>query len=159
MPAENTVTKHIRFFEYQPDRSNKRPESFLKGFNRYLITDGYADIIRHKRRPTAVAGFMPDGMTGGYTGQCYSQDQQSRRRISVLHKAVLSEEEIHICRCQGSERLPPECGFALSGGAFCMAESDPPRKWQQARRDGTVFPASEAATHGVSEQWRCPHLQ
>lgn len=34
--------KHIRIFEYQPDRSGKRPESFLKGFTGCLVTDGYA---------------------------------------------------------------------------------------------------------------------
>ena len=32
----------IRIFEYQPDRSGKRPESFLRGFTGYLVTDGYA---------------------------------------------------------------------------------------------------------------------
>lgn len=35
-------SQHIRIFEYQPDRSGKRPESFLKGFSGCLITDGYA---------------------------------------------------------------------------------------------------------------------
>ena len=34
--------KHIRIFEYQPDRSGKRPESFLKGFTGCLVTDGYS---------------------------------------------------------------------------------------------------------------------
>ena len=33
---------HIRIFEYQPDRSGNRPESFLKGFTGCLVTDGYA---------------------------------------------------------------------------------------------------------------------
>ena len=33
---------HIRIFEYQPDRSGKQPESFLKGFTGCLVTDGYA---------------------------------------------------------------------------------------------------------------------
>ena len=74
-------SQHIRIFEYQPDRSGKRPESFLKGFSGCLITDA-------RRR------------------NC--ENQQSRRRIPVLHEAVLSGEEIHICRCQGSERVPPE---------------------------------------------------
>ena len=32
----------IRLFEYQPDRSGKRPESFLRGFTKKLVTDGYA---------------------------------------------------------------------------------------------------------------------
>ena len=32
----------VRLFEYQPDRSGKRPEAFLKGFGGALVTDGYA---------------------------------------------------------------------------------------------------------------------
>lgn len=31
----------VRLFEYQPDRSGKRPEAFLKGFEGALVTDGY----------------------------------------------------------------------------------------------------------------------
>lgn len=34
----------IRIFEYQPDRSGKRPENFLKGFTSCLVTDGYARL-------------------------------------------------------------------------------------------------------------------
>ena len=42
-------SQHIRIFEYQPDRSGKRPESFLKGFSGCLITDGYyADVKARK---------------------------------------------------------------------------------------------------------------
>ena len=62
----------IRIFEYQPDRSGKRPESFLKGFAGYLVTDGYAgynqvaNVIHcgcwaHARRKWREA--MPDGAT------------------------------------------------------------------------------------------------
>ena len=43
-------------------------------------------------------------MAGGHARRRNCENQQSRRRISVLHEAVLSGEEIHICRCQGSER-------------------------------------------------------
>ena len=32
----------VRIFEYQPDRSGKRPESFLRGFTGCLVTDGYS---------------------------------------------------------------------------------------------------------------------
>lgn len=32
---------HLRLFEYQPDRSGRRPESFLRGFEGALVTDGY----------------------------------------------------------------------------------------------------------------------
>lgn len=42
-------SQYIRIFEYQPDRSGKRPESFLKGFSGCLITDGYyADVKARK---------------------------------------------------------------------------------------------------------------
>ena len=62
----------IRIFEYQPDRSGKRPESFLKGFSGYLVTDGYAGYNQvqkvthcgcwaHARRKWREA--MPDGAT------------------------------------------------------------------------------------------------
>lgn len=36
------LTHQVRMFEYQPDRSGKRPENFLKGFEGALVTDGYA---------------------------------------------------------------------------------------------------------------------
>ena len=36
----------IRIFEYQPDRSGKRPEAFLKGFTGCLVTDGYSGYNR-----------------------------------------------------------------------------------------------------------------
>lgn len=34
--------KPIRIFEYQPDRSGKRPANFLNVLTGYLVTDGYA---------------------------------------------------------------------------------------------------------------------
>lgn len=62
----------VRIFEYQPDRSGKRPESFLKGFTGYLVTDGYSGYNQvskvthcgcwaHMRRKWREA--MPDGAT------------------------------------------------------------------------------------------------
>ena len=56
--------QHIRIFEYQPDRSGKRPESFLKGFTGCFVTDGYADTTRWQRSPTAAAGLVPGGNGG-----------------------------------------------------------------------------------------------
>ena len=64
--------QHIRIFEYQPDRSGKRPESFLKGFTGCLVTDGYAGYNQvqkvthcgcwaHMKRKWREA--MPDGAT------------------------------------------------------------------------------------------------
>lgn len=41
--ASAALLRHqVRLFEYQPDRSGKRPEAFLKGFDGALVTDGYA---------------------------------------------------------------------------------------------------------------------
>ena len=62
----------VRIFEYQPDRSGKRPESFLRGFTGCLVTDGYSGynqvqkVIRcgcwaHMKRKWREA--MPDGAT------------------------------------------------------------------------------------------------
>ena len=62
----------VRIFEYQPDRSGKRPESFLKGFKGCLVTDGYSgyNLVQnvthcgcwaHARRKWREA--MPDGAT------------------------------------------------------------------------------------------------
>ena len=64
--------KPIRIFEYQPDRSGKRPETFLKGFTGCLVTDGYAGYNQvqkvvhcgcwaHARRKWRDA--MPEGAT------------------------------------------------------------------------------------------------
>ena len=64
--------QHIRIFEYQPDRSGKRPESFLRGFTGCLVTDGYAGYNQvakvthcgcwtHMKRKWREA--MPDGAT------------------------------------------------------------------------------------------------
>ena len=62
----------VRIFEYQPDRTGKRPESFLKGFTGCLVTDGYAGYNQvakvthcgcwaHMKRKWREA--MPDGAT------------------------------------------------------------------------------------------------
>lgn len=62
----------VRIFEYQPDRSGKRPERFLAGFKGCLVTDGYSgyNLVRnvtrcgcwaHARRKWREA--MPDGAT------------------------------------------------------------------------------------------------
>ena len=62
----------VRIFEYQPDRSGKRPESFLRGFSGYLVTDGYSGYNQvqkvthcgcwaHMKRKWREA--MPDGAT------------------------------------------------------------------------------------------------
>ncbi|WP_455560184.1 IS66 family transposase, partial [Agathobaculum hominis] len=64
--------KRMRIFEYQPDRSGTRAASFLKGYKKCLVTDGYAgynkvsDVTRcgcwaHMRRKWREA--MPKGAT------------------------------------------------------------------------------------------------
>ena len=35
----------IALYEYQPDRKQVRPNEFLRGFQGYLQTDGYSDIM------------------------------------------------------------------------------------------------------------------
>ena len=52
--------KPIRIFEYQPDRSGKRPANFLKGFTGYLVTDGYAGYNQVANVPTVAAGPTPE---------------------------------------------------------------------------------------------------
>ena len=64
--------EQIRFFEYQPDRSEKHPAALLKDFKGCLITDGYAGYEKvphavrcgcwaHMRRKWREA--MPQGAT------------------------------------------------------------------------------------------------
>ena len=71
--ASAALLRHqVRLFEYQPDRSGKRAESFLRGFTGCLVTDGYVgynlvkDVTHcgcwaHARRKWREA--MPDGAT------------------------------------------------------------------------------------------------
>ena len=71
--ASAALLRHqVRLFEYQPDRSGKRAESFLKGFSGALVTDGYAgyNLVSnvthygcwsHARRKWREA--IPDGAT------------------------------------------------------------------------------------------------
>ena len=78
---------------------------------------------------------------------------------NALTAARGSDRKVTSADAEGSERVPPECGFAPSGGVFCMAEIDPPGKGQQAGGGGTVFPEPETAAYGISGLWRCPYLQ
>lgn len=66
------IRRQVRLFEYQPDRSGKRPEAFLKGFTGALVTDGYqgynlltkvthCGCWAHARRKWREA--MPEGAT------------------------------------------------------------------------------------------------
>ena len=71
--ASAALLRHqVRIFEYQPDRSGKRPESFLRGFAGCLVTDGYTGYNQvqnvthcgcwaHARRKWREA--MPEGAT------------------------------------------------------------------------------------------------
>ena len=55
---------NIRIFEYQLDRSGKRPESFLKGFPDAWSQMVTQDTTRCRKSRTAAAGSMPDGNGG-----------------------------------------------------------------------------------------------
>ena len=46
MPAEKAAGEGGGLFEHQPDRSGKRPASFLGGFTGYLVTNGYTGYNR-----------------------------------------------------------------------------------------------------------------
>ena len=71
--ASAALLRHqVRIFEYQPDRSGKRPESFLRGFAGCQVTDGNAGYNQvqnvthcggwaHARRKWREA--MPEGAT------------------------------------------------------------------------------------------------
>mgnify|MGYP002763377634 FL=1 len=71
--ASAALIRHqVRLFEYQPDRSGKRPEAFLKGFTGALVTDGHqgynlltkathCGCWAHARRKWREA--MPEGAT------------------------------------------------------------------------------------------------
>ena len=59
--ASAALIRHqVRLFEYQPDRSGKRPEAFLKGFTGTLVTDGYQPITCSPRSPIVAAGPTPN---------------------------------------------------------------------------------------------------
>ena len=63
--ASAALIRHqVRLFEYQPDRSGKRPEAFLKGFTGALVRMATRDITRSPRSPIAAAGPTPDGNGG-----------------------------------------------------------------------------------------------
>lgn len=93
--------KHIRIFEYQPDRSGKRPESFLKGFTGCLVTDGYAGYNQvqkvthcgcwaHVRRKWREA--MPDGATVK-TSKAAVGFQYCTKLFSLEKKYIYADEK------------------------------------------------------------------
>ena len=92
---------HIRIFEYQPDRSGKRPESFLKGFTGCLVTDGYAGYNQvqkvihcgcwaHARRKWREA--MPDGATVK-TSKAAAGFQYCTKLFSLEKKYIYADEK------------------------------------------------------------------
>ena len=104
--ASAALLKHqVRLFEYQPDRSGKRPESFLRGFTGWLITDGYAGYNQvqgvthcgcwaHARRKWREA--MPDGATvktsKAAVGFQYCNKLFAEERKCVLYKPEYRKE-------------------------------------------------------------------
>lgn len=104
--ASAALLKHqVRLFEYQPDRSGKRPESFLRGFTGWLITDGYAGYNQvqgvthcgcwaHARRKWREA--MPDGATvktsKAAIGFRYCNKLFAEERECVLYKPEYRKE-------------------------------------------------------------------
>ena len=104
--ASAALLKHqVRLFEYQPDRSGKRPESFLRGFTGWLVTDGYAGYNQvqkvthcgcwaHARRKWREA--MPDGATvktsKAAIGFRYCNKLFAEERKCVLYKPEYRKE-------------------------------------------------------------------
>ena len=104
--ASAALLKHqVRLFEYQSDRSGKRPESFLRGFTGWLITDGYAGYNQvqgvthcgcwaHARRKWREA--MPDGATvktsKAAIGFQYCNKLFAEERKCVLYKPEYRKE-------------------------------------------------------------------
>lgn len=104
--ASAALLRHqVRLFEYQPDRSGKRPESFLKGFEGALVTDGYAGYNQvqkvthcgcwaHARRKWREA--MPDGATVKTSkaafGFRYCNQLFAEERKCVLYKPEYRKE-------------------------------------------------------------------
>lgn len=104
--ASAALLKHqVRLFEYQPDRSGKRPESFLRGFTGCLVTDGYAGYNQvqgvthcgcwaHARRKWREA--MPDGATvktsKAAIGFRYCNKLFAEERKCVLYKPEYRKE-------------------------------------------------------------------
>ena len=104
--ASAALLRHqVRLFEYQPDRSGKRPESFLNGFTGCLVTDGYAGYNQvqnvthcgcwaHARRKWREA--MPDGATvktsKAAVGFQYCNKLFAEERKCVLYKPQYRKE-------------------------------------------------------------------
>lgn len=104
--ASAALLRHqVRLFEYQPDRSGKRPESFLRGFTGCLVTDGYAGYNQvqnvthcgcwaHARRKWREA--MPDGATvktsKAAVGFQYCNKLFAEERKCVLYKPEYRKE-------------------------------------------------------------------
>lgn len=104
--ASAVLLRHqVRLFEYQPDRSGKRPESFLRGFTGCLVTDGYAGYNQvqkvthcgcwaHARRKWREA--MPDGATvktsKAAVGFQYCNKLFAEERKCVLYKPEYRKE-------------------------------------------------------------------
>lgn len=104
--ASAALLRHqVRLFEYQPDRSGKRPESFLRGFTGCLVTDGYAGYNQvqnvthcgcwaHARRKWREA--MPDGATvktsKAAIGFQYCNKLFAEERKCVLYKPEYRKE-------------------------------------------------------------------
>ena len=100
--ASAALIRHqVRLFEYQPDRSGKRPEAFLKGFTEALVTDGYqgynlltkvthCGYWAHARRKWREA--MPDGATVK-TSKAAVGFQYCTKLFSLEKKYIYADEK------------------------------------------------------------------
>ena len=104
----------VRYFEYQPDRSGKHAERFLKGFNGCLVTDGYQgynqvkDVVRcgcwaHMRRKWREA--MPKDATTKTSKAAVGYEYCSKLFALEKKFAEMSSEERRIMRQVKAEPL------------------------------------------------------
>ena len=99
MPAEKVAGEGGGLFEHQPDRSGKRPASFLGGFTGYMVTNGYTDYnwvlgVTYCGRRTHARWKWRDAMPDGATGKISnavpqnfgsSDALESRHKTAKIH--------------------------------------------------------------------------
>lgn len=112
--SSDTSARPVRYFEYQPDRSGKRPVAFLKGFKGCLVTDGYAayeqvpDVIlcscwAHMKRKWREA--MPSGATTKNSKAAIGYEYCNKLFALERKFADLSDEERKYARQAKAEPL------------------------------------------------------
>ena len=144
--ASAALLRHqVRLFEYQPDRSGRRAEAFLKGFTGCLVTDGYADARRKWREA------MPEGATVK-TSKAAVEYQYCNKLFAEERKCAQYRPEYRKEYRQNKE-LP------LLEDYFAWLNTLASGKGQQTGGCCAVFSEPEAAVNGISGPRGGAHLQ